>query len=269
MKKFNIKFSPLDSRGISHFFIPLALIVLVAIGGTYTLVASHAATCDKSVFFPQGKPVCDKFSQNPPATTTPKSTVSTSTAKPVSHAPFIPVSTVTAPVGLPASTEPTSVAGSSQTHYKPKPKPSGDIVIVTYVDDPAIDKTGGKDHRLGGVSIKVDNQSGPNNCDNRKNAEGTTNKTGHFTPKDSKTPVLVKGTMHYLNCDTGKYKVTLVGRKGYTAVSPSVREFTLNNNETQRVFFVMKKTQKAKPTTSAAPAATPTPSVGGAAAPSN
>ncbi len=124
--------------------------------------------------------------------------------------------------------------------------------MTTYVDDPKIDKKGGKDHRIGGFKVKVENlsTSGPNNCDNTKRIKGvetpfgTTNKKVKTKVKGQKDPVLVHGTVHFLNCDAGKYKVTILTpltRGNYELETPSVRTFTLNDNETEVPFFVVKK----------------------------
>lgn len=283
MKKSLRSIKPLNSRGISHLLVPLLVVVTVAVGGTYMLVASHAdppcskraqtsGACKKSAFTqltgaqaPGAKlpsqscngtyvpstgkcvaanavPAC--ASNYVPshgtcvAQSSGSSSSSSSSSSPSSSSSAGASGSVSATA--PSNGGSSSVSGGSAASYKARPDPTGDIVVTTYLNDPSVDAKGGKDTRLGGVKVKVERVGGANSCDNRKSDTGTTFSSHYVKHKDG-TKVLNRGNIHYLNCNTGKYKATLIGRKGYTAHSPSTREFTLSNNETQLVWFSLDK----------------------------
>lgn len=260
----------LNAQGVSHILIPLLVIVVFAVGGTFMLVSSYAGTGTVVNDSSQGKLVGGDPSQGTLTTTAPGKKKEKPPVKPRS-APAAPVvaqgdpgggntGSQVAGNGGPAAND-QSTSGtvritqpkSSKASFKTKSKPSGDIIVVTYVNDPEIDKKGDKDHRIGGFKVKVERQGGKNFCDNTKKNFGTTNKTKMHTPKGEK-PVLVHGTVHFLNCDAGKYKVTVTKvRSGYKMISPTVREFTLNDNETEVPFFVAEKKAKANSTNTPAP----------------
>lgn len=121
----------------------------------------------------------------------------------------------------------------------------GNIAIITYVDDPQVDKKGNRDHRLGLVNVKVDRLDGDQKCTNRKSKNAKTNAKREQKNSEGKD-VFVKGTVNYRMCNAGKYKVTMEGRAGYTALGKTTSEFTLKNNEVQTVKFVLKKNAKTK-----------------------
>lgn len=274
----------LNAQGVSHILIPLLVIVVFAVGGTFMLVSSYAGTGTVVNDSSQGKLVGGDPSQGTLTTTAPGKKKPKPPAKPKS-APATPrvsqgdptgggTGSQTGGDGEPAATDQASTGTvkvtqptSSKASFTPKPKPSGDIIAVTYVNDPEIDKKGDKDHRIGGFKVKIERQGGPNNCDNTKKVFGTTNKTKKLTPKGEKTPVLVHGTVHFLNCDAGEYKATLMKpyRSGYKVISPTVRTFTLDNNATEVPFFVVEKKSKTKASTTPSAAS----GTGGVAAPTN
>lgn len=263
----------LNTQGVSHIVVPLLVIVVVAIGGTFMLVSSYANRTPNVTDNSDSRTptVTDTADGRTPTTGKPKTNTkpkSTEAGKRISsdrpdRTDRKDTGAQTGGDGGPAATEQASTGTvkisqptSSKASFTPKSKPSGDIIAVTYVNDPEIDKKGDKDHRIGGFKIKIERVGGANNCDNTKKIFGTTNKTKKLTPKGEKTPVLVHGTVHFLNCDAGKYKATLMKpyRGGtYKVISPTVREFTLNDNETEVPFFVVEKKTKASSTNTPAP----------------
>lgn len=152
--------------------------------------------------------------------------------------------------------QPTSAgAGASSDDKEAQAKVNkvekGNVVVVTYVDDPKIDKKGNKDHRLGGVDVKVERVDGDMKCANRKKTAARTNGKSEMKDKDGKVikdskgnPVPFKGTVNYRMCNAGKYKATVIGRDGYTPVGKKTIEFNLKNDEIQTVKFVLKKNAK-------------------------
>jgi hypothetical protein len=71
-KQPKLNFRPLDTRGIAHLFIPLLAVILVAVVGTYLVVAGYANAADKGG--PAGgKPLSDS---NPPCTSQNKCDIS-------------------------------------------------------------------------------------------------------------------------------------------------------------------------------------------------
>lgn len=132
----------------------------------------------------------------------------------------------------------------------PTPEPKGNIIITTCLKADSKQERCDKDHRLGKVRVKVERVDGAENCDNRTHKVGLTNQQTSI--KRNGKDVTVKGTIHYIGCDTGKYRVSVVdaslkdsrvGRKGYRLVAGShnPKEFTLSDNENQHIFFVLEK----------------------------
>ncbi len=243
MKIKQIKLLNLNANGIAHFLVPLVIIMIVASVGTYMLVASKAAVNDGG--YNGADAVC--YSSTYPAsqrTSCVKAIAQQERDKRKTKARNADSGT-TAIASIPAnpsSNDPPTVASRviSRIAAVPAAPPSGNILVVTYVNDPAIDKAGGKDHRLGLVRVKVERIGGSNNCDNRKIQTAKTNAKQELTRKDG-TKVLVKGTVNFLGCATGAYKITLLGRTGYTAAGPKVKQITLSNDEHQKVSFVLNK----------------------------
>ncbi|MDB5170341.1 MAG: hypothetical protein JWO35_35 [Candidatus Saccharibacteria bacterium] len=262
MKIRHIKLRGLNAGGIAHLIAPLAIVVLVGIIGTYMLVASHAATpCSASdissgtAYYKNLRGECSTSSAPKKTSTASTPTSSCSGDKQragcsqiaqqskARHKDSANGETAKIPLSPTSNEPPTETAQVvSSIPAAPTAKPAGDIIITTYVNDPEIDKKGGKDHRIGSVSIKVERIGGKENCDNKKSQTSKTNSMQEILKKDG-TKVFVKGTVHFLGCDTGKYKVTLLGRKGYTPAGSTTKEFNLNNDEIQKVYFVVNKVQ--------------------------
>lgn len=117
-------------------------------------------------------------------------------------------------------------------------KPTGNVTIVTYLDNPATAKT--NDSRLGNVNVTLERIGAQLKCANRKTSAAKTNGVKYRKG----TQILVKGTVHFLNCEVGQYKATLVGRANYqaaTGVNANIQSFTLSKNETQVISFVLEK----------------------------
>jgi hypothetical protein len=268
-----IKLRKLDPRGMAHFVMPLAVVMVVGLVGTYMLVASKAATC-KTVHATtaNGKPlpaetVCQKSEASIDAQNKANAAKARANAKPRTPQNPTPAqarsqartnsgasdtaATNAAPTAPPSNDpEPTStpvapVAAAAAKYVRP----NGNIVIVTYRDT-AIASQDGHDRRLGGVKVKVARAGGPNGCTTHTSGTASTN-THHYLDAAKKVLDTHHGTAHFKNCNTGQFTVSLVGLKGYTAVSKSSRTFTLNNNETKTVSFVLGKvvTYTTAPTT--------------------
>lgn len=140
----------------------------------------------------------------------------------------------------------TVVFNNSELTGTPSPKKSkkdkdikenGNIVVITYADRERQEADGTFNGRIGNVKVKVKRTSGENDCSNRKKSEGKTNNVRY--KKDGKT--LIKGTINYRTCNTGKYKVELVGKDGYTAVGKTSEECKIEDDQTCVVKFVLKK----------------------------
>lgn len=243
MKIKQIKLHNLNAEGITHLLIPFVIIMLVASVGTYMLVASKAAVngggyngadaiCYSSTYPVSQRASCvagvakmerDRRAAKARNADSGNTAISSIPANPISNDPPTVASPIISKIAAP-----------------PAAPPSGNILVVTYVNDPAIERAGGKDHRLGLVRVKVERTGGPNNCDSRKSQTAKTNAKQELTRKDG-TKILVKGTVNFLGCDTGNYTITLLGRKGYTAAGPKVKQITLSNDEHQKVSFVLNK----------------------------
>lgn len=187
-----------------------------------------------------------------------KRAIAAQPASPVSRDPAI---TATSNAGLTGTVRPTAqqVAQRLYTHHTsagqqvvdtasannvaaavPTANPEGNVVVVTYVDTPQGGAANGRDQRLGNVTVRVERVGGRNQCDNRKdNPAAKTNAVK--TIQDNGKAVLVHGTAHFLGCSAGQYRVTLVGRKNYAPVSSQVKTFTLADDQTEVVPFVLKK----------------------------
>lgn len=266
----------LGSQGMSHIVVPLVVVVLVAIGGTYMLVASHASTC------PPGKAPVYNSSPTSGHTCWPVQTAcqqpaplsydcpkTASTVKPkVAHSahPIAPPSAAklkaqdkarqtaagnnaanAAPAVASSDNPPPAVASTSSFTSLPAvqtSKPEVNIVVITYVKD------GNDRQRIGDVKVKIAREGGNEQCNTHSNNTATTNAV-KFT-----NHVLVHGTAHFLGCTAGKYTVTAIGRKGYTIISDKTKIVNLTaQDQTARVHFVL---QKNPPKTAASSAVQPT-----------
>lgn len=285
-----IKLRALDPRGIAHFVLPLLVIAIIGIIGTYMVVSSSAN--DVKCSSPNGQFQCETVSTSAadcsskgltydaskkrcvsrPASPSscPSGTVySESTGK--CHTPAKPAAPKTKKPttaekrdatntkkqeGNTASSNATSQIGSTPNGTNPAVqtityssnvppalapyvKKAGNVIIVTYVDHPKLKSDGNKDRRLGSVKVKLEKIDGSIKCTNRKSGNVTTNGLRY----KKGTQLLVRGTVHFNNCETGQYKATLVGRNGYVPAdnAANIKIFDLNDNETKVVSFVMKK----------------------------
>jgi hypothetical protein len=132
------------------------------------------------------------------------------------------------------------------TVSKLKPDPEGNFFVVSYLDDPRT-KTE-HDRRLGKVKVRIKREGGPIGCSTHAGGLGATNaQSGRVKLKDGRQ-LLVKGTLHFANCDAGKYTVTVEGRKGYKLklASKATQTLQLNDGETQPVDVVMVVDKKSK-----------------------
>ena len=235
----------LNSRGIAHYVVPLVVVVLTGLVGTYLLVASHAnsglgcsgvnsikGTCSygnicKPGYAPGGYGGCTKLLKSYP-----KAPAKTTTADQGGGA------SASVPVSTPASSSTDSAPVAAPINY-PIVKHTGargDIIVVSYVHVP-----GQQDNqRIGGLAVKVSRNGGGSDCKTHKNGKGSTSQQQYLKRK-GRPDVLTHGTIHFLNCKAGEYTVTTTGRKGYSVVSSTSKSFTLNDNENQRVPFVIQK----------------------------
>lgn len=144
----------------------------------------------------------------------------------------------------------TTVAGPKPAYPAPpagvkkvEPK-KGNVLVITYLDQERVDSKGNRDKRLGLVNVKVEKVDGSAKCSNRK---GTTAKTnGVRTIKKDGEDILVKGTANWRNCNEGKYKVTAVGRDGYTVKGDTTKEVTVTDDNTEVIKFVLTKNKTEK-----------------------
>lgn len=154
----------------------------------------------------------------------------TNSPTPVDPAPTVTSNTAVTGVARPVYVEPAYV-----------PPPLGNLTVITYLNNPT--KPGFQNERIGGVKVDVKRTTGQNFCANRKNTtRATTNSTQY-----NKAKQLVHGTANFLECNTGEYTVTLIGRSGYTPVKGTAtkKTVTVNDDSTTTVKFVLnKKTSK-------------------------
>lgn len=152
---------------------------------------------------------------------------------------------------LTGTPKPVYVAATPQS---PPPPQTGNITVITYVNNPK--KEGFNNARLSNVKVSVKKINGSNNCQNRKNkAESSSNtsrylkdKNGNYVKTKDGKRVIVFGSTHYLECNAGDYEVTLIGRKGYSPVkgTETKKVIHLQDDETQTVTFSMNKDKAVK-----------------------
>lgn len=139
-----------------------------------------------------------------------------------------------------------ALTNQSQPQYvakplPPPPPPVGNINVITYLNDPA--QPGLKNARIGKVKVKVQREVGVNSCRNRRNNPNATTIAQGYIKRKSGKQVFVRGTVHFVACNTGNYQVTYVGRKGYQLAKgmDKTRTITLNDDETVTVTFILTK----------------------------
>lgn len=149
---------------------------------------------------------------------------------------------VQAPLPVPQGTQVRTVENIAR--YVPVVNPDGDIRVVTYLDDPNI--KGDENKRLGGVAIKITKDGNKPSCATHKSGKGKTNSKGYINRKADNKKILVKGTVNFIGCDTGSYKVVMEGRKGYKIKGTSITEtVNVEDDKTTEVKFVLQKEPKA------------------------
>lgn len=262
------KLKKLDARGISHLMIPLAIMVLVGLVGTYLIVGSHAASCTYNAHKEStwGCPLPKQSATNSAGQTDgangyKQKAIKKAPACSGKHLPdggclaTLPKAKVqattqadqgnnadsTVPTSNPAGNydpAPSSSARSYPTAKVKKPDPRGDIVIVSYVNDATDPKA--DNQRIGRVAVKLSREGGAADCSTHRSGKGSTSEQKYFTRKDG-TKILKHGVISFLNCRAGKYTVTTTGRSGYTVLSNKTKTFTLSANENELVKFVIQK----------------------------
>lgn len=160
------------------------------------------------------------------------------------------------PVGGPAGSDggpSVEAAGAPRGRVAPKSfnnghtydtKTDGDIVVLTYLDDPSKPKR--LDQRIGNVKVKIDKVKGSPSCDNRPKTSdltAATNAKKFQQSKDSDDKLFVHGTVNFKGCNSGKYKITIVGREGYKLRNgeDKVQEVTVEKDKTTEVVFTLVK----------------------------
>jgi hypothetical protein len=263
----------LGQNGIAHLAALIAIVVVVATGGAFMLVKSHAAAACKNGGFtiqPSGQCVCEDPSKgyitgfdyeyrscpNKPKATPNKGILSSNEKQSMLQtkakakadkaqrikakkeipgglhgSPAKPQSTDPLPVSIPFAGAPAAATVSGVTAQA---DPIGNITVVTFADKPIRTRT---DQHIGGMQISIERTDGKAQCDTHKNGKGLTN---HRESNDSQGNN-VHGTIHFVGCNAGTYKVTATGRLGYSLVSHSPKTIHLSGNETQRVSFVFTK----------------------------
>ncbi len=124
--------------------------------------------------------------------------------------PLAPPVTAPATPTQPATNPPPVITPSVATTPKLAPDPEGDIRIVTYYDDPAIDKSNdGHDRRLGGVKVSISREGGQETCSTHTKTpnHGTT-----YTKNIVKGKPFIhhpKGLIHFNNCNAAPATASL------------------------------------------------------------
>ena len=248
MKINKSKLSRLDQAGLAHFLLPLIVIILVSVVGVYMLVGSHA---DPQTAFGS--------KQAPPPPTSPVKAIAKQISTRSSKASTInderqaiPQNSPTPPDQPGVIVSNTALTGTPRPTYAaikttpipPPPPPTGNLTVITYLNDPT--QPGLKNSRIGGVKVDVKRNVGQNFCSNRQNkTEASTNKTQY------KGKVLVHGSAHYIDCSTGDYTVKLIGRKGYRPVKglKTTKTASIENDNTTTVIFILNKITTSTSTT--------------------
>lgn len=244
-----LRLRPLNSAGISHIFIPLLIIAVVAVGGTFKLVASHADTpCAAGYVTNSSHTGCVLPSSlsSTPQTNSPKKTRAEicaeqyragctglnnqrnndAIAKADKAAPA-PKTDDPAPVSVPTATLTSKPAVVTA-------KPEGNITVLTYL------KSGSDNVPLGNVKVSISRSGGSEGCNTHPSLKATTNAKKDVVD-GNRVVQRLKGTAHFRGCAAGSYTATVVGRKGYDIVGSTSKHKTLDKDNTATFQFVLKK----------------------------
>lgn len=274
------KLTALNARGISHYLLPLLIVVIVSVLGTYKLVASHA---DAYIYVPIGSncPAGSSLWDEPynyngksvvrcKQSAAPAQSASSGVTSSAPSSTDICANHPTAACALQeqrrqqkknantnaarntdAAENVANAPQATDTTADPQPVAAS---ISTYTSKPAAPTVKPEGNLV--VLSCLHKDCNPKHIANRIGGVGITiSRAGGNEKCDNHTRLslltnkttivhgkVAKGSAHFLGCTAGSYTITTTGRSGYTVVSAKSKQVSLAQDQIVYVkFYLVKK----------------------------